>query len=149
MRNSGLCGGGGLSGAFCVLFKGKCCAFCCSAIFRRLRLRFSKVRPEDVFSDIVGEIFRVRTCTVGAYPVSFVCCLRGNAVWFFAARFSGDLGHVFQKFAPKIFFSDFVGENFRVRTCTGSVSSGVVVDFYMEKSTVLPEKPRGKKFSFC
>ena len=27
----------------------------------RLRLRFSKVRPEDIFSDIVGEIFWVRT----------------------------------------------------------------------------------------
>ena len=27
----------------------------------RLRLCFSKVRPEDIFSDIVGEIFRVRT----------------------------------------------------------------------------------------
>ena len=24
---------------------------------------FSKVRPEDIFSDIVGENFRVRTCT--------------------------------------------------------------------------------------
>ena len=122
MRNSGLyVGGGGLSGVFCVLFKGKCCAFCCSAIFRRLRPRFSKVCPEDIFSDIVGENFRVRTCTRGAYPVSLVCYLRGNAVRFFAARFSGGL----------------------------SASSGVVVDFYMERSTVLPEKPRGKKLSFC
>ena len=72
--------GGGLSGVFCVLFRGKCCAFFCSAFFRRLRLCFSKVRPEDIFSDIVGE-------------------------------------------------------NFRVRTCTGNFLSGVVVDFYMEKST--------------
>ena len=81
--------------------------------------------------------------------MSFVCYLRGNAVRFFAARFSGDLSYVFQKFDPKIFFSDIVGENFRVRTCTGNVLSGVVGDFYMEKSTVLLEKPRGRKFSFC
>ena len=87
-------GWGGLSGVFCVLFKGKCCAFFCSAFFRRLKLCFSKVRPEDIFSDIVWE-------------------------------------------------------NFRVRTCTGNVLSGVVGDFYMEKSTLLLEKPRGRKFSFC
>ena len=54
---------GGLSGVFCVLFMGKCCAFFCSAFSRRLRLCFSKVRPEDIFPDIVGENFRVRTCT--------------------------------------------------------------------------------------
>ena len=59
---------------------------------------------------------------------------------FFAARFSGDLGHVFQKFAPEDIFSDIVGENFRVRTCTGSVFSGVVVDFNMEYPTFSPPK---------
>ena len=85
--------GGGLSSVFFVLFKGKCCAFFCSELFRRLRPCFSKVRPEDIFSDIVGE-------------------------------------------------------NFRVRTCTGNVLSGVVVDFYMENPIFLPEKPRDRKFSF-
>ena len=48
-------GWGGLSGVFCVLFKGKCCAF-------------------------------------------------------FAARFSGDLSYVFQKFAPKILFRTLLGK---------------------------------------
>ena len=48
----------------------------------------------------------------GAYPVHFVCYLRGNAVRFVAARFSGDLGYVFQKFAPKIFFRTLWGNIF-------------------------------------
>ena len=48
----------------------------------------------------------------GAYPVSFVCYLRGNAVRFFAARFSGDLGYVFEKFAPKIVFRTLLGKIF-------------------------------------
>ena len=94
MRNSGLyVGGGGLSGVFCVLFKGKCCAFFCGAFFRRLQLCFSKVRPED-----------------------------------------------FLAFSPcDFFFRTLLGKNkerkdrvFRVRTCMGSVLSGVVVDFNME-----------------
>ena len=42
--------------------------------------------------------------------MSFVCYLRGNAVRFFAAHFSGDLGYVFQKFAPKIFFRTLLGK---------------------------------------
>ena len=39
---------------------------------------------------------------------------------------------MFFKVRPEDIFPDVVGENFRVRTCTGSVFSGVVVDFYME-----------------
>ena len=61
-----------------------------AAFFRRLKLRFSKVRPEDIFSDTVGE-------------------------------------------------------NFRVRTCTGNVLSGVVGDFYMENCYIFcPKTPRQK-----
>ena len=41
--------------------------------------------------------------------MSFVCYLRESAVRFFAARFSGDLSYVFQKFAPKIFFRTLLG----------------------------------------
>ena len=37
----------------------------------RLRLRFSKVRPEDIFSDSVGENFRVRTCTGSVFLAVF------------------------------------------------------------------------------
>ena len=66
--------------------------FFCSAFFRRLKLCFSKVRPEDIFSDIVGEIFRVRTCS-------------------------------------------------------GNVLSGVVVDFYMENTTAFALKNPAAKSS--
>ena len=65
--------------------------------------------------------------------MSFACYLGGNAVRFSAARFSGDLGYVFRKVRPEDVFSDIVGENLRVRTCTGNVLSGVVVDFYVER----------------
>ena len=85
---------GGLLRCILRAIRGKCCAFFCSAFFRRLGLCFSKVRPEDIFSDVVGE-------------------------------------------------------KFRVRTCTGSVLSGVVVDFNMEYPTFSPRKtPRQQVLFF-
>ena len=88
----------------------------------------------------------------GAYPVSFACYLGGNAVRFSAARFSGDLGYVFQKFAPKIFFQTLLGKIFGCELVLN-----VLGTFYRALSWIpiwkslqlLPEKPRGKKFSFA
>ena len=89
---------------------------------------FQKFAPKIFFRTLLGKIF---TGGGGAYPVYFVCYVRGTAVFFFAARFSGDFGYVFQS-SPRRYFPDIVGETFRVRTCTGSVVSDAVVDVYME-----------------
>ena len=78
---------------------------CFGVFYSSTLLRFFVRR---VFGD---ELLR-RRWGGGAYLVSFVCSLRGNAVRFFAARFSGDLSYVFSKVRPEDTFSDIVGEKF-------------------------------------
>ena len=107
-------GGGAYPVYFVCYLKGRCCAFVCSAFFRRLRLRFSKVRPEDIFPDIVGEHFQVRTCTSACGVLSGVFCVlfMGECCAFFCSASFWRLWLCFSKVRPEDIVRTLLGKIF-------------------------------------
>ena len=83
----------------------------------------------------------LRRSVGGAYPVSFACYLGGNAVRFSAARFSGDLGYVFQKFAPKRFFRTLLGKIFGCELVLGTFYRALSWFSIWKSLQLLPENP--------
>ena len=105
-----------------------------------------------LFLGSLGGVFwdeLLRRSVGGAYPLSFACYLGGNAVRFSAARFSGDLGYVFKSSPRRYFFGHcwgkFSGANLYWERFIGRCRGFL----YGKSLQLLPEKPRGKKFSFA
>ena len=72
MRNSGWYVGGADPVYFVCNLRGNAVRFFAARFFRRLRPCFSKVRPEDIFSDIVGKF-----SGANLYWERFIGCCRG------------------------------------------------------------------------
>ena len=90
-----------------------------SCFFLRLSVAFSKVRAEDIFcGNCWQKIFECELLLLARWRLDLV--LGGKRHCFLGPKPTKKihfvLGYVFQKFAPKIFISDIVGEIFRVRT---------------------------------